>query len=484
MIAPLLAAALAAASLLLVVIRPSLWTVVLAVTGAYRCLNLARVTYGRMQPDHLYDSTRKTGYWLIGSQAPIAMAAWADNRYGFGDDMWWMLAADIMLVSAAALFAATSRHLRTTRPPKPTRTFTDAELPALTVAIPARNETDDLERCLRSLLTSTYPKLEIIVLDDCSQNKRTPEIIRSFAHEGIRFIAGEEPPAGWLAKNYAYEQLAKAANGDLLLFCGVDVRFEPGSLDALVRIMLQKHRAMISILPRDEEPRTRSLPPWFMQPNRYAWELSLPRRLMKRPPVLSTCWLITREALEAAGGFDAVRRKGVPESYFARTAATEAGYSFLQADPDIGISSRKTPDEQRATAIRTRYLQLHRRPEMTALISFSELGVLVLPPILAVVSLITGQWFTAALAGTAFILNCVVYSRVFNLAYRRSRLKGIWLLPVAASYDIGLLNYSMWKYEFSEVIWKGRNVCIPLMRIVPGSRAEAAQANQGSARRR
>ena len=196
------------------------------------------------------------------------------------------------------------------------------------------------------------------MLDDCSQNKHTPEIIRSFAHDGVRFMAGKAPPEQWLAKNYAYQQLAEAANGELLLFCGVDSPFEPDSLSAIVKTLLHKHKTMISIIPRNQLPARWSLLSLLIQPSRYAWELALPRRLLERPPVLSTCWLITRKALEAAGGFAAVSHKGVPESYLARaTAAEQDGYSFLQADARLGVTCQKDLDEQRATAIRTRYPQ-------------------------------------------------------------------------------------------------------------------------------
>ncbi|MGH7192410.1 MAG: glycosyltransferase family 2 protein [Candidatus Saccharimonadales bacterium] len=465
---PLLAVVLGATSVALVITDPSVWTIVIAILSAYRCANLARIAAGRIQVDFLFHASRRTSLWIIGVQLAIAGLAELSRYYDIDALTWWTLAADVTLLCAAALLLATLRHLRTTRPPKLTQAFTKSELPALTVAIPARNETGDLEECLQSLLASTYPKLEIVVLDDCSQDKRTPEIIRGFAHAGVRFIAGKQPPASWLAKNYAYDQLAEAANGDLLLFCGVDVRFQPGSLDAMVGSLLQKHKAMVSVLPRDETPRSRNLPAWFMQPSRYAWELTLPRRLLKRPPVLSTCWMITRQALENAGGFDAVRRKGVPESYLARATANSGdGYSFLQADAAMDIASRKAPAEQRATAVRTRYLQLHRRPEMTALIALAEAGILVMPPILAVAASLAGWWTVAVLSAASFILNAIVYASVFDLAYRRFSIKGIWLLPVAAAYDIGLLNYSMWKYEFGEVLWKGRNVCIPVMRVTP-----------------
>ncbi len=461
-------AALAAGTLALIAKEPAAWSVLIGVLTAYRILNLARVAAGRIQEDHLFHASRRTAAWLIIWQAAVAGLAGLSRHYGLGPAEWWALAAITILIGSDIILFTFTRNLRAARPNRPIKNFTDKELPALTVAIPARNETKDLEECLQSLIASTYPKLEILVLDDCSQNKRTPEIIRGFAHAGVRFIAGDEPPKSWLAKNFAYDKLADEASGDVLLFCGVDVRFQAGSLDALVGTFLQEKKDMISVLPRNAEPKRGGLSAWFMQANRYAWELTLPRRLVRRPPVLSTCWLIDRRTLERAGGFEAVRRRGVPESYFARVATSEGkGYGFLAAGGAVGVDSVKSPDEQRATAIRTRYLQMHRRPEMTALVSLAELSVLILPFALLAAALAAGEWPTASLAGLSAVANVMVYSRIFNLAYRRFFIKGLWLLPFAALYDVWLLNYSMWRYEFRDVIWKGRNVCIPVMRAIP-----------------
>jgi hypothetical protein len=35
------------------------------------------------------------------------------------------------------------------------------------------------------------------------------------------------------------------------------------------------------------------------------------------------------------------------------------------------------------------------------------------------------------------------------------------------AYDMAILHYSMWQYEFSEVDWKGRNICVPAMHVIP-----------------
>jgi glycosyltransferase involved in cell wall biosynthesis len=465
-VARLLAVALLVATVAVLITYLRVWTVLLAVFSLYRAVNLARISANRIQPDYLFHASRKTALWLMCMQLITAGAAGLGYQYDVSNNLWWSLLAGVQFVGSLILLASTLRHLRTTRRPskEPLR---QSELPSLTVAIPARNETAELEACLQSLTASTYPKLEIIVLDDCSQNKRTPEIIRGFAHGGVRFIAGTPPGDGWLAKNHAYAQLAANANSELLLFCGVDTRFEPHSLTVLVSTLLQKHKSMMSVLPRNIRARSGPLLPWFLQPSRYAWELALPRRFLQRPPVLSTCWLITRQALEAAGGFGAVRRKGIPESYFARATVSHGdGYSFVQADSAMGVISEKSLEEQRATAVRTRYLQLHRRPEMTVLVSLAELSILVWPFVLFVAALTGGQPGLIIVSGLSAVINLFIYGRLVNLTYRRFIVRGFLLLPIAALYDIGLLNYSMWQYEFSEVLWKGRNVCIPIMRVI------------------
>jgi glycosyltransferase involved in cell wall biosynthesis len=374
--------------------------------------------------------------------------------------------ASAQLLAALVILGSTLRHLQTTQPPK-LIDVASQDLPTLSVCIPARDETNDLFECLQSLVASNYPKLEILVLDDNSQDKRTPEIIRQFAHDGVRFLEGKEPNAHWLAKNYAYDQLADEANGDILLFCGVDCRFAPDSLSNLVKTLLQKNKTMISLLPRNVMPN--SLKRGLLQPARYAWELALPRRLVNRPPVLSTCWLITREALKAAGTFEAVRRKIVPEAYFARQAVKNDGYSFLLADQSVDVSSVKNFAEQKSTAIRTRYPQLHRRPAIVALVSLAEIAVLLWPLIICGASVFYGQWGLALISGLAYAANAYIYARLVNLTYRRFVPEGFLIFPLAVIYDICILNYSMWQYEFGSVMWKGRNISHPVMTSTAGS---------------
>lgn len=445
----------------------SAWQWLLLVLSGYRVFNLVRVYRVKVHPDYLFHSARRTSWWLISSQLAVVAGAAAIHQLGFINYQLGVGLSVLSLLGSLILLASTVRHLRTTRPPRLDGQFNRHDLPSLTVAIPARNETTDLEECLRSLIASNYPKLEILVLDDCSQNGRTPEIIRGFAHDGVRFVAGEVPPERWLAKNFAYQQLAATANGDYLLFCGVDARFEPQSLQNIMGTMLTKQKTMLSVIPRNVPAIEQPFLSMLVQAGRYAWELALPRRWLERPPVLSTCWVIKASTLKAAGGLEAVSRTILPERYLAKFATThDDGYSFVAADQQWGVSSHKPFAEQQATAVRTRYPSLHRCPERVAAVSLTQLLILLLPLYCIVVGAAQGHWLLFGVAAAAFVASGTVFCLLADLTYRRFVPSSILAVPLAVIYDLGVLHYSMWRYEFSEVLWKGRNVCVPVMHVI------------------
>ena len=51
------------------------------------------------------------------------------------------------------------------------------QLPFVSIIVPARNEQDNIERCLRSLLVQNYPHFEVIVVNDSSTDN-TVEIVK------------------------------------------------------------------------------------------------------------------------------------------------------------------------------------------------------------------------------------------------------------------------------------------------------------------
>jgi len=123
--------------------------------------------------------------------------------------------------------------------------------PLVSVLIPARNEEENIEACLRSLRIQDYPNFEIIVLDDNSDD-RTAEIVKLMAakDDRIRLIKGQPLAQGWAGKPFACYQLAEKARGSWLLFLDADTTHAPHMLRSTLAIALELKPSMLSGFPR------------------------------------------------------------------------------------------------------------------------------------------------------------------------------------------------------------------------------------------
>lgn len=123
--------------------------------------------------------------------------------------------------------------------------------PLVSVIIPARDEEQAIERTVRALLAQTYPALEVIVVDDHSQDS-TGAILQRIAREDPRLVAfrGEDTPPGWLGKPWALHQGSLRAKGELLLFVDADVLYEPDAVAAAVIRLEQTGVSMLSLFPK------------------------------------------------------------------------------------------------------------------------------------------------------------------------------------------------------------------------------------------
>jgi glycosyltransferase involved in cell wall biosynthesis len=103
--------------------------------------------------------------------------------------------------------------------------------PLVSVIVPARNEAREIERCLRSLIAQDYPNVEIIAVDDRSEDA-TGSIMDSLAAESprVRVIHVRELPDRWLGKTHAMWRAASEAKGEWLLFTDGDIVFAPETI--------------------------------------------------------------------------------------------------------------------------------------------------------------------------------------------------------------------------------------------------------------
>ena len=127
--------------------------------------------------------------------------------------------------------------------------------PLVSVLVPARNEENNIKRCITSLLHQDYDNYELIVLNDGSTD-RTGEILdmllRSDGGALLRIIEGKALPPGWHGKAWACDQLGKAAQGELLLFTDADTYHSSDSLSRSVAAMQESGADLLSMTPRQE----------------------------------------------------------------------------------------------------------------------------------------------------------------------------------------------------------------------------------------
>ena len=125
----------------------------------------------------------------------------------------------------------------------------DADCPAISILVPARNEAARLPQALPTLLAQDYPRYEVIVVNDRSCDA-TGEILGQFAsqHQNLRVHHLTELPAGWLGKPHALEVGYQHATGEWLVFTDADVRFAPDLLRRAVALAREKGWEHLTLL--------------------------------------------------------------------------------------------------------------------------------------------------------------------------------------------------------------------------------------------
>jgi len=104
------------------------------------------------------------------------------------------------------------------------------ELPTATIIVAARNEENNIERCLNSLGKLEYPedRLEVLIVDDRSTDK-TGEIIDVFIseRENFRKIIPDDPKGKMVGKVNALATAIREAKGQIILTTDADCVVEP-----------------------------------------------------------------------------------------------------------------------------------------------------------------------------------------------------------------------------------------------------------------
>ncbi len=117
--------------------------------------------------------------------------------------------------------------------------YFERQAPEVCLCIPARNEEESIERCVRSALNQEYPNTKVYVLDDESTDDTTAtlERLQEQFPQKLNVLQGKPKPESWLGKPWACHQLSEAAAGDILLFIDADTWLDCSVVAKTVRRM-------------------------------------------------------------------------------------------------------------------------------------------------------------------------------------------------------------------------------------------------------
>ena len=213
----------------------------------------------------------------------------------------------------------------------------------VSVMIGVYNAAPYLGEAIESVLAQDYAPLELIVVDDGSDDG-SGDVARAFPQ--VRYVYQENAGNG-AARNRAVE----AATGELFAFLDADDRFTSGKL-GLQKAALDGDPALDMVFGHVRE---------FVSP-----ELDAETRARVRPPApepmpwtAPNLMLIRREAFERVGPFSSTLRVGVTVDWFAR--ATEAGLRY-RVLPEVVLERRLHTQNNglRERDARAQYLQVLR----------------------------------------------------------------------------------------------------------------------------
>src|ERR1700677_3626376 len=215
----------------------------------------------------------------------------------------------------------------------------------VSILIPAYNSEEWIATTIRSALAQTWPRKEIIVVDDGSRDL-TAATARRFASKEVKVVSTENQGSA-AARNHALQ----LSQGDYIQWLDADDLLSPGKIESQLaalrgvenkRILLSSSWAFFNY--RTERARFVESSLWHdLSPAEW-----LLRKLSENLHMQTSTWLTSRELAEAAGPWDTRLVSDDDGEYFCRVLMASEGTRFV---PEARVFYRITPSANRVSHI-------------------------------------------------------------------------------------------------------------------------------------
>ena len=207
---------------------------------------------------------------------------------------------------------------------------------AISVIIPTFNRAEMVCRCVRSILDTEWPKLEVIVIDDCSPDDTGTRIKEQFGDK-VKYIRNERNSFQAVSRNNG----AKIATGDYLFFLDDDNVVDRRIFAEMTQAFSENARlGLVAPMAIHMRPGKNNViwslgsdfNRWTSQPKDYCPNLPV-AELPESPASYPTSYypngfMVPRKVFDAVGGFDEKYVQIFEESDFGWKIG-EAGYEEI-----------------------------------------------------------------------------------------------------------------------------------------------------------
>ena len=333
--------------------------------------------------------------------------------------------------------------------------------------VPARNEADNIYRCLSSLAKQDYKNIEILVLDDNSIDS-TSSIVNKMSQKDrrIKLIRGELLKKGWLGKCWACFQLSMYAKGDYFIFTDADTVHYRDTVSRSLAALLHNRLDAISVYPKQITVtfHERMTVPFI----NFAILTFMPLVLVKyaRGGFFSTgigqFFLFKRDAYQKMGGHQSVKAEILEDIHLSKQIK-RAGFKYMIFDGSDNVFCRMYKNLAEVMQGFSKFIYsafnynvLTEAAAMTAFSIFFLFPFMLLPA-----GIIIFHW-----PGFLIMLNLIQILIIFIikivLAVRfKNRILDVIFMPVSICYMLVIAVNSYLQAKFKKgVVWKGRTYSV------------------------
>jgi chlorobactene glucosyltransferase len=342
--------------------------------------------------------------------------------------------------------------------------------PLISICIPARNEENNIRKCVDAALGQDYPNLEVIVLDDRSTDSTLTQL-KEIASRDSRLlpISGSDLPSGWAGKPHALFQASAPARGEWLCFVDADTFLAPNAISSCYAKAIETKADLFTTMTRQILGSfwEKVVMPLVMT----ALSVGFSPRKVNDPNTRDAIAngqfiLIRRFVYDAIGGHEKVKDQIVEDKAISEQVKWN-GYRLVVADGTQVMSTRMYTSLETMWEGWTKniYLGLSGHPAMLMLGAFGATLALIAALFLPIWPLLGMLWFIKGgswLAVGVVLKSLIVWGALLFARAKVARKMDIpawyaWTTPLGAGVFAAMMLTSAWKVISGQgVTWRGR----------------------------